>query len=188
MIAVTAVVTAAIVTTGGGAAALLATAGKIALGAIKIATTAGVVSGAIRTGSSLSNGEKDVKELGKDFVVGFADGFKTAAMYSSGCSGASVTSFGVSGQINNGFGWNAGKWEGGYQTPNTPGISIATYHGGTNGGRSFGLDVDIYNGLHYHTNKFGRGKPSSWIKQHHWEGSAILVGVWVGFSDPQSEW
>lgn len=188
MIAVTAIVTAAIVTTGGGAAAVLATAGKVALGAAKIATAAGAVSGTIRTGRSIASGETDLKELGKDFVIGFADGFYAAATASVGYTSTSIGASWVSGQINNGYGWSIGKWEGGYQTPSTPGISIATHNAGNNGGRSFGLDLDIYNGLHYHTNKFGFGKASKWIKQHHWGLTAGLVGLVVGFSEAKSEW
>ena len=36
--------------------------------------------------------------------------------------------------------------------------------------------------------KFGTGKRSDWIKQHHWEAGAIFVGVAVGFSEAESEW
>ena len=53
---------------------------------------------------------------------------------------------------------------------------------------SFGVDIDIYKGVHYHTNKFGTGKRSDWIKQHHWEAGAIFVGVALGFSKAESEW
>ena len=155
---------------------------------MKIAVVSGAVSGAIRTGRAIANSESDVKELGKDFAVGFADGFKTAALCSAGCASVSMASYAISGQINGGFGWSAGKWQGGYQTPKTPGVSIATYYGGKNGGRSFGVDIDIYKGVHYHTNKFGTGKRSDWIKQHHWEAGAIFVGVAVGFSEAESEW
>ena len=187
VIAVVSLVTAAIVSTG-GAAAVLATAGNVALGALKIAATSGIVSGTIRTGKSIAGGESNIKELGKDFVVGFADGFKASALYSAGCTGVSMVGSGISGQFNNGCGWKAGLWEGGYQTPNTHGISIATHHGGINGGRSFGVDIDVYNGAHYHTNKFGTGKRSSWIKTHHWGAGAIFVGAVVGFSEAESEW
>ena len=188
VIAVAAIVTAAVVTTGGGAGALLATAVKIAAGAVKVAATAGAVSATVRTGRAACRGETDISELGKTFVVGFADGFKTAAMYSAGCWGASVGSYQLAGCFNKGYGWSSGKWLGGYQTPNTYGISIATYKGGKGGGRSFAIDLDIYNGLHYHTNKYGTGKSSKWIKQHHWEGSAIFLGLVVGFSEEESEW
>ena len=90
--------------------------------------------------------------------------------------------------FNNGYGWSSGSWIGGYQTPNTPGVTIAAYKGGAKGGRSFGLDMDIYNGLHYHTNKFGVGKRSKWTKTHHWGLSAIIIGIGVGFSNEWSEW
>ena len=63
-----------------------------------------------------------------------------------------------------------------------------TYKGGINGGRSFGLDLDIYNGLHFHTNRFGIGKKSNWIKTHHWEFVPIIIGIKVGLSDGWSEW
>lgn len=188
VIAVTAVVVAAIATTGGGAAAVLATAGKVALGAAKIAATAGVVSGTVRAGRALASGENSGSEVAKKFVTGFADGFFAGSLYFSGSSGLSLSGSGISGMINNGYGWSCGKWIGGYQTPSTPGLSLATYQGGSNGGRSFGVDLDIYNGLHFHTNKFGIGKKSKWIKAHHWGLSSILVGLGVGFSDEWSEW
>ena len=188
VIAVAAVVTAAIVTTGGGAAAVIATAAKVAVGAAKVAATAGVVAGTVRTGRSICSGETDAGKLGKDFLIGFADGFFAASTYGAGYMGGSVTSYYAAGQFANGYGWSAGSWSGMYQTPNTPGISIITHKGGVNGGRSFGLDLDIYNGLHYHTNKFGMGRKSTWVKAHHWEASAILTGLLVGFSDEWSEW
>ena len=48
--------------------------------------------------------------------------------------------------------------DGGYQTPRTPGISILTFLGGINGGRSFGLALDMYNGLHLHFKRLGNVK------------------------------
>ncbi len=188
VIGVVALATAAIVTTGGGAAAVFATAGKVALGAAKIAATAGATAGIVRVGRSLSAGERDASELGKDFAIGFADGFIAASGYTALYATASLASCATAGLFNNGKGWKCGKWEGGYQTLSTPGISFATHKNGPNGGRSFGVDLDVYNGLHYHTNKFGYGKKSKWIKIHHWEASAIFVGLTVGFSEEWSEW
>ena len=188
VIAVAAVVTAAVVTTGGGAAAVLATAGKLALTGLKIAATTGLVAGTVRAGKSICEGETDIGEIGKDFVTGFADGFLAGSFYTGGAMVGSAISYTISGIFNKGYGWRSGTWEGGYQTPNTPGISIATNHGGVNGGRSFGLDLDVYNGLHYHTNKFGIGPKSNWIKAHHWADVPILIGLGVGLSDGWSEW
>lgn len=37
---------------------------------------------------------------------------------------------------NNDYGWSHGIFEGGYQTPNTPGITLLAINGGVNGGRS----------------------------------------------------
>ncbi len=67
-------------------------------------------------------------------------------------------------------------------------ISSHLYDILSNEGRSFGVDMDIYNGLHYHTNKFGVGKKSSWITTHHWEAIPIFIGIGVGLSDEWSEW
>ena len=188
VIAIVAVTTAAIVYSGGSAATVLVAAGKIALSGVKIAAAAGAVAGTVRAGKAICEGETDVKEIGKDFITGFADGFFSGAMYFAGCTGASLASYGISGNFNDGYGWSSGQWQGGYLTPNTHGISIATHQGGVNGGRSFGVDMDIYNGLHYHTNKFGVGKKSSWIKTHHWEAIPIFIGIGVGLSDEWGEW
>ena len=75
-----------------------------------------------------------------------------------------------------------------HSTPRTPGISLITHLGGVNGGRSFGVDLDIYHGLHVHTNKFGIGKKSDWIKTHHWYLAPIAIGIGTGLSDGWSEW
>ena len=50
------------------------------------------------------------------------------------------------------------------------------------------LDLDIYHGVHFHTNKFGIGKRSKWIKAHHWMFAPIGIGIGVGLSDGWSEW
>ena len=62
----------------------------------------------------------------------------------------SATTFRVTGLFNNGYGWKAGNWMGGYQMPQTSGISIITYLDGLNMSRSFGIDLDMYNGLNFH--------------------------------------
>jgi len=70
------------------------------------------------------------------FCNRFADGFSEGAVYSAGCMGAGIISYGISGKFNGGYGWSSGQWQGGYQTPNTPGIFIVTHQGCVNGGRS----------------------------------------------------
>lgn len=157
---------------------------------LKIAATAGVVAGTIRAGDSVVNSIKNgdsfkegLVDAGKSFVTGFADGYLAGSMYAGGSMLLSSVSFGLSGKFNNGYGWQNGKWVGGYQTPNTPGISVGTYKGGINGGRSFGFDLDMYNGFHLHTNKLGFS-----TKNHIWWLAPIGIGIGVGLSDPYSEW
>ena len=188
IIATVSVVAAVIVTSGGAAAPLAAAAVDIAVGALEVAATVGATSAAVRTGRAICEGETDVGELSKTAVKGFADGFYGGAIYSACTTTASLLCYGAAGLINGGRGKSIGKWDFGYQTPNTPGISIATFHGGINGGRSFGIDIDIYNSLHYHTNLFGSGKKSSWIRAHHWEAVAIIEGICIGFSEEGCEW
>ncbi len=105
-----------------------------------------------------------------------------------------AASFRVSGLINNGSGWASGNMLGGYQTPNTPGISLLTIKGGINGGRSFGLDLDIYNSLHLHyklgekfSNPFLK-KIFGKVKRHRWTFAPIMIGIGIGLSDGWSEW
>ena len=67
-------------------------------------------------------------------------------------------------------------------------VLLATYNGGVNGGRSFGIDLDIYHALHYHTRLYGTDKKANWIKAHHWEAAAIIEGICIGFSEEGCEW
>lgn len=187
VIAVAALAAAAIVYTGGGASVFFITAGKAALGGLKIATVAGVTAGIVRAGKTAFEGG-DLGDVGKSMVLGFSDGFLAGSVYSATSMVLGAVSFRVSGLFNNGYGWSSGKYIGGYQTPNTPGISILTYQGGVNGGRSFGLDLDIFNALHFHTNKFGVGKKSNWVKAHHWYFAPIGIGIGVGLLGGWSEW
>ena len=184
-----ALVATAIAFTGGGAAAFLGMWGTAIVGGLKVAAAAGVTAGVIRTGmsvaSSIQNGAgvgDAFIDAGKSFVLGFSDGFLAGSIYAGSTMILSAGAFRIAGLFNNGYGWAAGKFIGGYQTPKTPGISILTHLGGINGGRSFGLDLDMFNGLHFHTNKFG-----SKIKTHHWMLAPILLGIYVGFN-PYSEW
>lgn len=170
----------------GGAGAFLA-AGHAIVGGLKIAAVAGTTAGIVRAGKTAIEGG-NIEEIGKSFVLGFSDGFLAGSIYAGGSMLMSVASYAVSGMFNNGYGWTKGNFEGGYQTPKTPGISIFTHKGGINGGRSFGLDLDIFNGLHFHTNKFGIGKKSKWIKAHHWMGVPFMIGIGVGLSNGWSEW
>ena len=187
VIAVAALVTAAIVYTGGGAAAFFAATGQAALGGLKIAAVVGVTAGIVRAGRTAIEGG-DIGDVGKSLVLGFSDGFLAGSVYAAGSMLLGAASFRISGLINNGYGWSLGSYSGGYQTPKTPVISLFTIKGGINGGRSFGLDLDIYNSLHFHTNKFGIGKRSDWIKAHHWMWAPLGIGIGVGLSDGWSEW
>ncbi len=187
IIAVAALAAAAIVYTGGGATAFFTVAGKVALDGLKIATVAGATSGIVRSGRVAVEGG-DIGDVGKSLVLGFSDGFLVGSIYAAGSMIFGAASFRISGLFNNGYGWSSGSYLGGYRTPRTPGISLITHKGGINGGRSFGLDLDIFNGLHFHTNKFGVGKRSKWIKAHHWYLAPIGIGFGVGLSDGWSEW
>ena|SRR5690554_3595805 len=119
---------------------------------------------------------------GKSFVTGFADGFLAGSVYAGASMILSPIAMAISGGFHNGYGWKSGKWICGYQTPNTPGISIATFLGGPKGERSFGIDLDMYNGLHSHSKKLGN------IKNHNWWMAPVVIGIGVGFSNPYSEW
>lgn len=187
VIAVAALAAAAIVYTGGGAAAFFAAAGQSALSGIKIAAVAGATAGIVRAGKTAVEGG-DIGDVGKSLLLGFSDGFLAGSVYAAGSMLLGAASYRISGLINNGYGWTSGNFSGGYQTPRTPGISILTHSGGVNGGRSFGLDLDIYHGLHFHTNKFGFGKRSNWIKAHHWWFASVGIGIGIGLSDGWSEW
>ena len=187
IIVASALLTTAITFTGGGAIAFFIAAGKTALGGLKIATITGISAGIVRGSKAAVNGES-LEDIGKSTLLGFSDGFIVGSFYAGASIILGALSYKVSGLINNGYGLSNGKILGGYQTPKTPGISILTYKGGINGGRSFGLDLDIYNGLHFHTNRFGIGKKSNWIKTHHWEFVPIIIGIKVGLSDGWSEW
>ena len=187
VIAIAALATAAIVCSGGSATPFLAVAGQAALGGLKIATIAGATAGIVRAGKTAIEGG-DIGDVGKSLVLGFSDGFLVGSVYAAGSMLLGAVSFRISGLVNNGYGWSSGNYTGGYQTPKTPGISLITHLGGINGGRSFGLDLDIYHGVHFHTNKFGIGKRSKWIKAHHWMFAPIGIGIGVGLSDGWSEW
>ena len=187
VIAIAALATAAIVCSGGSATPFLVVAGQAALGGLKIAAVAGATAGIVRAGKTAIEGG-DLGDVGKSLFLGFSDGFLAGSVYAAGLMLLGAASFRISGLINNGYGWSLGSYSGGYQTPKTPGISLFTINGGINGGRSFGFDLDIYNGLHFHTNKFGIGKRSNWIKAHHWMWAPIGIGIGAGLSDGWSEW
>ena len=193
IIAVAALVATAIVYTGGGAAAFFVTAGKAALGGVKIAAVAGLTAGSIRAGSTAIGGGS-IGDVGKSFVTGFADGFFSGSIYAASTMLLSASAFRISGLFNNGYGASSGAWQFGYQTPKTPGITIFTFAGGINGGSSVRFDLDMYNGLHLHyklaekvNNKFFK-KVLGGMKRHRWMLAPILIGVGVGLSDPWSEW
>ena len=149
--------------TGGGAAAFFLTAGKAALGGLEIAAVVGLTSGTIRAGTTAIDGGS-WGDIGKSFATGFADGFFAGSVYAAGTMILSAGAFRIAGLFNNGYGWSIGLWQGGYQTPKTPGISIFTHQGGINGGRSFGLDLDMFDSLHFHSKIFGKGS----VKTHRW--------------------
>ena len=193
IIAVAALVATAIVYTGGGAAAFFVTAGKAALGGLKIAAVAGLTAGSVRAGSTAIGGGS-IGDVGKSFVTGFADGFFSGSIYAASTMLLSAGAFRISGLFNNGYGASSGAWQFGYQTPNTPGITIFTFAGGINGGSSVRFDLDMYNGLHLHyklaekvNNKFFK-KVLGGMKRHRWMLAPILIGMGVGLSDPWSEW
>lgn len=153
---------------------------------LKVATVAGLTAGVIRTGISIQEdlGFGDALiNAGKSFVTGFADGFFAGSIYAGTNIILSPIAMGITGLFNKGYGWSCGKLIGGYQTPNTSGISLLTIQGGKNGGRSFGVELDMYNGLHLHY-----GKTSKIVKHHRWVFSPIIIGVGVGFSKSWSEW
>lgn len=184
-----ALVGAAIAVTFGAATPFLTIVGTSIVGGLKIAAVTGLTAGAIRTGTSVVDSVQNGVEFGealanggKSFVTGFADGFLAGSMYAGASMIVSPLFMAISGSFNNGYGWEAGKWIGGYQTPKTPGISIATFLGGINGGRSFGLDLDMYNGLHVHSKHLGK------VKNHNWWIAPVMIGIGVGFSKPYSEW
>jgi len=193
VIAVTALIVAAIVYTGGGATAFLASAGQAALGGLKIAAVAGATASIVRAGKTAIE-DGDLGDVGKSLVLGFSDGFLAGSVYAASSMLLSATFFRISGLINNGYGWSSGISSGGYQTPNTPGISFITVNGGINGGRSFGFDLDIYNSFHFHY-KLGEKvnnpilkKIFGNVKRHRWAFAPIMIGVGHGLSDGWSEW
>lgn len=193
IIVVAALVAAAIVYTGGGAAAFFAAAGKAALGGLKIAAVTGATAGVIRAGKTAIEGG-DFEDVGKSLVLGFSDGFLVGSAYAAFTMILGATSFRISGLFNNGEGWTYGNMTGGYKTPKTPGISLLTIKGGINGGRSFGIDLDIYNSLHFHfkwaeyvENRFLK-KVFGKVKRHRWAYIPIIIGIGVGLSDGWSEW
>ncbi len=189
IIVVAAFIATSIVVSCGATAAPAAIFVSTVIGGLKIATVTGLVAGVIRVAGSLNNSNDDGEifgesfvSSGKSFILGFSDGFLAGSSYAAGSMLISAGSFALSGKFNNGRGWSNGLWEGGYQTPNVPGISFGTFNGGTNGGRSFGIDIDMYNGLHIHTNKFGFK-----TKDHIWWIAPVLIGVHSG-DNPYSEW
>ncbi len=193
IIAAAALVTAIIVCSGGSATPFLVVAGQAALGGLKIAAVAGATAGIVRAGKTAIEGG-DLGDVGKSLVLGFSDGFLAGSVYAAGSMLLGAMSFRISGLINNGRGWASGIFEGGYQTPNTPGISFVTLNGGVNGGRSFGFDLDIYNAFHFHY-KLGEKVNNPFlkkilgnVKRHRWVFAPIMIGVGVGLSDGWSEW
>lgn len=83
--------------------------------------------------------------------------------------------FRISGAFNDGYGWEYGKISGGYQTPSTKGVTLLARNGGINGGRTFTLDLDLLNGLHFHTNKLKFLGLN--IKSHISSPFAVIVGI-----------
>lgn len=181
--------------TGGGAAAFFAAAGSAALSGLKIAAVAGATAATIRASESVIEGE-NLQNVGKSFVLGFADGFFAGSVYSA----LSLASAGIAYQMfnhldfgyGNGSGWKVFDETGSllkqglYVTPQTKGVVFIANQSGVNGGRSFSLDLDVAHGLHYHSNKFAFG--SKKIKKHNWLPLPILIGIRAGFSDSWSEW
>ena len=193
IIAGTALIATALTFTGGGAAAFFIAAGNAALGGLKIASVVGATAGIVRAGKTAIYGGS-FEDVGISLILGFSDGFLVGSIYAGASMLMSAGSYKISGFFNNGNGWANGKFIGGYQTPNTPGISIFTYLGGKNGGRSLALDLDVFHGLHFHTklaekvnNKLLK-KILGNIKRHRWGEFSVLIGIGVGLSDGWSEW
>ena len=193
IIAVAAVAAAVIVCSGGSATPFLVVAGQAALGGLKIAAVAGATAGIVRAGKTAIEGG-DLGDVGKSLVLGFSDGFLAGSAYAASSMLLGASLFKISGSINNGYGWSSGISKGGYQTPNTPGITFIAVNGGINGGRSFGFDLDIYNSFHFHY-KLGEKVKNSFlkkifgnVKRHRWTFAPIMIGVGVGLSDGWSEW
>lgn len=155
-------------------------ASQAVLGGLKIAAVVGATASIVRAGKTAIEGG-DLGNVGKSLVLGFSDGFLVGSVYAAGSMLLVATFFRIFGLINNGYRWSSGNYIGGYQTPKTPGISLITHLDGINGGRSIGLNLGIYNGLHFHTNKFGIGKRSNWIKAHYWMFAPI--GIEIGLFD-----
>ena len=188
-----ALIATAITFTGGSAAAFFIAAGKVALGGLKIAAVAGIASGLVRMGKTAILGGS-FGEIGQSLILGFSDGFLAGSLYAGANMLLSAGLYGISGLFNNGNGWVRGKFIGGYQTPKTPGVSIFTYLGGINGGRTFGVDLDIYHGIHMHfkwaekvNNKYLK-KILGKVSRHRWMEMPILIGVGIGLSNGWSEW
>ena len=170
----------AITFTGGTAGAFLIAAGKAAFTGFKIAATAGVVSGAIRTGRSLvknisegNNFENTMINAGKSFLIGFGDGFLNGAKY---YMTTGIVSIGASKMLklyNDGYGFISTKFMVGYINPKVSGITLFS----SKIGNKFRIDLDPVYSFHYHNGKSKKQRKKhkgSWI-------AGIFIGVYSGF-------
>ena len=195
IIAVASLISAAILCSAGCPIPFWAAVGQAALGGLKIAATAGATAGIIRAGKTAIEGG-NIQDVGKSLVLGFSDGFLAGSIYAGIGMISAGLAYKVIGAIDYGYGLGCGWKEfsssgtllrqGMYLTPNVGGVVFTANHFGVNGGRSFSLDLDINNGLHYHSNKFSFGPKK--IKRHNWAIAPIIIGLSIGFSDGWSEW
>ena len=195
VIAVAALISAAILCSAGSAMPFFVAAGQAALGGLKIAAVAGATAGIVRAGKTAITGG-NIEDVGKSLILGFSDGFLAGSIY----AGIGMISTGVAYKIIGtldyghglGFGWKefgssgALLRQGMYLTPNVGGIVFVANQFGVNGGRSFSIELDINNGLHYHSNKYAFGPKK--IKKHNWAFAPFLIGFGVGLSEGWSEW
>ena len=177
-----AIISTAIAFTGGGAAAFFGTLGSAIMTGLKTAVVTGLtsalISGSVSVISGISQGKSFgniMQDFGNSLLNGFSDGFLSGSIFAGASMLGSSIGFRISGAYKNGNGWKYGKISGGYQTPSTKGVTLLARNGGINGGRTFSLDLDLLNGLHFHTNKLKFLGLN--IKSHISLPFALLVGI-----------
>ena len=181
IIALTALAVTALTFTGGTAGAFFLAAGKTALVGLQIATTAGAVSGVIRTGMSLgkniSSGNsfsETMYNAGRSFLAGFGDGFLNGAIYYASTAIISIGTYKLLGLYNGGYGLIKESYMIGYQNPNVLGITFYT----SRLGNKFRVDLDPLHSIHYH---YGKTKKLRDVHRGSWIGG-IFVGIYSGFN------
>ena len=141
----------ATVATGGAALPALIGAAKIVAISVAVSVTVKVATNVVKTVSS-GGGVKEVKQTAlKDVGDAVADGIMWGGLSAGAIMGTQAY---LQSAADYGFSIANGKIQGMYNTPNTSGgtlISIKPIN-------KFRLDLDIYNGLHYHIGKGAAGK------------------------------